>query len=57
MPKKILQKNEKVLRKIAEEIHVHDIKTSKIKKILKWQPKYLINLTLPQILNWYQKII
>jgi len=33
--KKILQKNEKVLRQIAEEVRVHDIKTTKIKKILK----------------------
>ena len=33
--KKILQQKEKVLRKIAEEVPVHDIKTTKIKKILK----------------------
>ena len=34
MPKKILQKEEKVLRRIAEEVPVHTIKTVKIKKIL-----------------------
>ncbi|MFA6076614.1 MAG: peptide deformylase [Candidatus Paceibacterota bacterium] len=33
--KKILQKNEKVLRQIAEEVPISDIKTAKIKKILK----------------------
>lgn len=33
--KKILQKNEKVLRQIAKEVLVSDIKTNKIKKILK----------------------
>lgn len=33
--KKILQKNEKVLRQIASEVRVSDIKTNKIKKILK----------------------
>ena len=33
--KKILQKNEKVLRQIAQEVHPHDIKTTKTKKILK----------------------
>lgn len=33
--KKILQKEEKVLRRIAEEIPVHSIQTIKIKKILK----------------------
>ena len=33
--KKILQQKEKVLRRIAHEVHVHDIKTTKIKKILK----------------------
>ena len=33
--KKILQKKEKVLRKIAKEVAVSDIKTAKIKKILK----------------------
>lgn len=32
--KKILQKHEVVLRKIAKEVHIHDVKTSKIKKIL-----------------------
>ena len=31
---KILQKNEKVLRQIAHEVHIHDIKTTKIKKVL-----------------------
>src|SRR3989338_6711433 len=35
MQKKILQKSEKVLRQIAKEIPVKDIKTVKIKKILK----------------------
>lgn len=35
MVKQILQKDKKVLRKIAEEIQVLDIKTPKIKKILK----------------------
>ena len=35
MHKKILQKNEKILRKIAEEVPVHEIKTTKIKKILR----------------------
>ena len=33
--KKILQKNEKVLREIAKEVNLSDIKTTKIKKILK----------------------
>ncbi|MES3032132.1 MAG: peptide deformylase [Patescibacteria group bacterium] len=33
--KKILQKNEKVLRHISKEVLVHDIKTPKIKKVLK----------------------
>ena len=33
--KKILQKDEKVLRKIAEEVPVSDIKTTKLQKILK----------------------
>lgn len=33
--KKILQKNEKVLRQIAKEVNISDIKTTKIKKILK----------------------
>ena len=33
--KEILQKNEKVLRQIAREIPVSDIKTTKIKKVLK----------------------
>src|SRR3989344_8906284 len=33
--KKILQQKEKVLRQIAHEVHIHDIKTTKIKKILK----------------------
>ncbi|OGI58406.1 hypothetical protein A3F19_01510 [Candidatus Nomurabacteria bacterium RIFCSPHIGHO2_12_FULL_37_29] len=35
MQKKILQKNEKVLRQIAKEVHVSEIKTIKIKKVLK----------------------
>jgi|SRR6185369_6541864 len=35
MKRKILQKNEKVLREIAKEVPVKDIKTAKIKKILK----------------------
>ncbi len=35
MPKPILQKEEKVLRKVAKEIPVKDIKTPKIQKILK----------------------
>ena len=34
MPKKILQKEEKVLREVANEVHLADIKTAKIKKIL-----------------------
>jgi len=33
--KKILQKNEKVLRQIAQMVPVHDVKTEKIKKVLK----------------------
>ena len=33
--KKILQQKEKVLRKVAEEVLVHDIKTKKIQNILK----------------------
>ncbi len=33
--KKILQKNEKVLRKIAQEVHLPEIKTTKIQKVLK----------------------
>ncbi|TSC77629.1 MAG: peptide deformylase 1A, chloroplastic-like [Parcubacteria group bacterium Gr01-1014_24] len=33
--KKILQKKEKVLRQTAQEVHVSDIKTTKIKKVLK----------------------
>ena len=33
--KKILQKNEKVLRAVAKEVPIHEIKTPKIKKILK----------------------
>lgn len=35
MPKKILQKEEKVLRQMAHEVNLEDIKTPKIKKILK----------------------
>ena len=35
MPKKILQKHEKILRQIAHEVQVSDIKTTKIKKILR----------------------
>jgi len=35
MPKTILQKEEKVLRAIAKEVPIHDIKKPKIKKILK----------------------
>src|SRR3989338_10190946 len=35
MPKKILQKEEKVLRKVAQEVPVRDIATPKIKKILR----------------------
>ncbi len=35
MIKKILQKNEKVLRQIAKEVTVQDIKTAKIKKVLR----------------------
>ena len=34
MPKKIVQKDEKVLRKEAKEIPIHEIKTAKIQKIL-----------------------
>ena len=33
--KKILQKEEKVLRQIAHEVHITDIQTAKIKKVLK----------------------
>ena len=33
--KKIFQKEEKVLRQIAKEVHVTDIKTTKIKRVLK----------------------
>jgi len=33
--KKILQKNEKVLHQVADEVPIEDIKTAKIKKILK----------------------
>ena len=43
MHKKILQKNEKVLRKIAEEIPVHEIKTAKIKKVLKEMSEALVS--------------
>ena len=35
MPKKILQQKEKVLRKVAKEVPVKEIKTPKIQKILK----------------------
>ena len=35
MQKKILQKEERILRHIAKEVPVHDIKTIKIKKVLK----------------------
>ena len=35
MPKKILQKEEKVLRRIAQEVPIHEIKTTKIQKVLK----------------------
>jgi len=35
MQKKILQKEERILRHIAKEIPVHDIKTIKIKRVLK----------------------
>jgi peptide deformylase len=35
MPKKILQKDEAVLRKTAKDVHLKDIKTLKIKKVLK----------------------
>ncbi|MDE2399698.1 MAG: peptide deformylase [Patescibacteria group bacterium] len=35
MPKKILQQKEKTLRKVAKEVLLPDIKTTKIKKILK----------------------
>lgn len=35
MPKRILQKEEKVLRKVANEIPISHIKTPKIKKVLK----------------------
>lgn len=35
MPKKILQKEEKVLREIAKEVRISDIKTVKIQKVLK----------------------
>jgi len=47
----------KILDIAKNEIPYQSLNYSKIKKILKWQPKYLINLTLPQILEWYQKII
>src|SRR3989344_4355321 len=33
--KKILQQKEKVLRQIAHEVHIREIKTTKIKKVLK----------------------
>ncbi|KKS71829.1 MAG: hypothetical protein UV43_C0027G0019 [Parcubacteria group bacterium GW2011_GWF2_42_7] len=33
--KKILQKEEKILRKVAKEVVIGDIKTAKIKKILR----------------------
>ncbi|MEO7597086.1 MAG: peptide deformylase [Candidatus Paceibacterota bacterium] len=33
--KKILQKNEKVLRKVAKELPIHDIKTLKIRSVLR----------------------
>lgn len=33
--KKILQKEEKILRQVAQEVHLRDIKTLKIKKVLK----------------------
>ncbi|MSU44657.1 hypothetical protein EXS45_00520 [Candidatus Nomurabacteria bacterium] len=35
MIKKILQKQEKVLHQVAEEVSIHDIKKTKIKKVLK----------------------
>ncbi len=35
MPKKILQKGEEVLREIAKEVPIRDIKTAKIQKILR----------------------
>jgi peptide deformylase len=41
--KKILQKNEKVLRHIAKEVPVRDIKTIKIKKILKEMSEALLS--------------
>jgi len=35
MPKKILQQKEKVLREIAEEVHIDEIKSKKIRTVLK----------------------
>ena len=59
LSEKVLKQNinYKILNIAKNEIPYQSLDYSKIKKILKWQPKYLINLTLPQILNWYQKII
>src|SRR3989344_1011572 len=41
MPKKILQKTEKVLREVAKEVPIRDIETPKIKKILDEMSKAL----------------
>lgn len=55
MPKKIVQKENKVLRKMAQEIPVADIKTPKIQKILKEMSSALLSqddgvaLAAPQI--------
>lgn len=43
MPKKILQKNEKVLRKISEAVPIENIQTTKIKKILQEMSEALKN--------------
>ncbi len=43
MPKKILQKTEKVLRQIAKEVLIKDIKTLKIKKVLREMSESLLS--------------
>ena len=49
--------NYKILNIAKNEVHSQSLDYSKIKKMLKWQPKHSISVTVKKILSWYSKYL
>ena len=53
--KKILQKDEKVLRQIAKEVPLADIHTTKIKKGIGWEAKITLEEGIKRMAEYYKQ--